>query len=32
MNMKHEMCDYTGNNWGHQNSNTSLRTTLEDLQ
>ena len=21
MNMKHEMRDYTGNNWSHQNSN-----------
>jgi len=32
MNVKHEMYDYNGNNWGHQNSNTSLKNTLEDIQ
>jgi hypothetical protein len=23
-NVVHEMCDYTGNNWGHRNSNRSF--------
>lgn len=32
MNVKREVYDYTSNNWGHWNSNTSLKKTLEDIQ
>ena len=31
MNVEYEMCDYISNNWGHQNSNTSLKKTFEDI-
>jgi hypothetical protein len=29
MNVEHEMYDYTGNHWGHRNSNKSLKKNLE---
>jgi hypothetical protein len=30
-NVEHEMYDYTGNHWGHRNSNKSLKKSLEDV-